>query len=44
MSRQHDAIRCITRRRSRSTWQRFWGALRWFLKTVFSGKGTSIGM
>ena len=44
MSRQHDAIRCITRRHPQSGWQRFWGALRWFFKTVFSGKGTSIGM
>ena len=44
MSRQHDAVRCITRRHPKSAWQRFWGALRWFFKTVFSGKGTSIGM
>ena len=36
----NDTIRCITRRRPQSAWQRLWGALGWFFKTVFGGKGT----
>lgn len=39
MTTHHDTIRCITRRRPQSAWQRLRGAVCWFFKTVFSGKG-----
>ena len=38
--RNNGTICCITRRRPQSAWQRFRGALRWFFKTLTSGKGT----